>query len=519
MTRKNKRPIHFHRHALSLTSLILALVLVPPLLLVPAGIAWLWQQGWMLWWLLLAAGLTLSGYLIAVWMRRRLNPKPKTQDQAAEEPPITPADDDWSPLDLEAWQEVQRLARETDKSILASQVLLLERARLVIERVAAHYYPEHKDPIWNFTLPEALLLTERVSQRLRLVLADHLPAARMFQVGQLMKLWQVRSSGMKYYQGAKLAYRLVRLVNPLSAVLAEAREKILDVAMDSTSSYLRQKGARIWVEEVGRAAIELYSGRLQLNTADLVELARKESATKAPPGPVQVWVGGQVNVGKSSLVNALIKDSQAAVDLLPTTGNAERYRLNDANGEALAILTDTPGLTEEHTQEWWGRHCEQIDCILWVAAAHRADRHLDYHALAAIREWFKTHPDRNQPPIILVLSHVDRLSPAREWSPPYDLQAKNQPKAQAIADALEHIAEDLEIPDTDLIPVRLDQGPEGYNLDLLWGLLSERLERARSGRNQRLQHLARTRQWRVVLDQAQSAGRFIKRSIQKKAQR
>lgn len=509
-TRKTKSP--FQRHALSLASLILVLVLIPPVLLIPAGIAWLWQEGWMLWWLGLGAVLTLAGYLIAVWMRRGSPPR-ETNEPDSEASPVTPANDDWGPRDLDAWAVVQRLARDTDPSILASQALLLQRARVVIEAVAAEYYPEHKDPVWNFTLPEALLLTERVSQRLRLVLSEHVPAARMFQVGQLMRLWQVRSSGMKYYKGAKLAYRFVRLVNPLSALLAEAREKILDVAMDSTSGYLRQKGARIWVEEVGRSAIELYSGRLQINARQLTDLAEAEARTTPPPGPVQVWVGGQVNVGKSSLVNALLKEARAAVDALPITAGSDRYQLTGDSGDALAVLTDAPGLTHKQTDDWWGEHCAGADCILWVVAAHRADRHLDHHALRAIRAWFRNHPDRVQPPILVAVSHVDRLSPAREWNPPYDLEARNEPKARSIGEALDVIAADLDLTDEDLIPVRLDQGADGYNLDVLRALVEEAIEQAKPGRARRLQLMARQQNWSVIVDQARSAGRFIKRAV------
>ncbi|GGX75034.1 GTPase family protein [Saccharospirillum salsuginis] len=512
MTKNPRNRPAFQRHAVSLTSLILVLVLIPPVLLIPAGIAWLWQQGWMLWWLGIGAVLTLTGYLIALWMRR--SARPDTADTPdAEEPPVTPANDDWSPQDLDAWAVVQRLARETDKSILASQTLLLQRARVVIEAVAAEYYPKHEDPVWNFTLPEALLLTERVSQRLRLVLSDHVPAAQMFQVGQLMRLWQVRSSSMKYYKGAKLAYRFVRLVNPLSALLAEAREKILDVAMDSTSSYLRQKGARIWVEEVGRASIELYSGRLQIHTRSLSDLAAAEIQTTPPPGPVQVWVGGQVNVGKSSLVNALLQEARAAVDALPMTDGRDRYQLTDEHGEALAILTDAPGLTRVQDASWWGEHCAQADCILWVVAAHRADRHLDHHALRSIHDWFEAHPDRTRPPILLVISHVDRLSPAREWNPPYDLDRRDEPKARSIGEALEAIAEDLDAREEDLVPVRLDQGADGYNLDLLQALVEEAIEQAKPGRARRLQLMSKQHNWSVIVEQARSAGRFIKRAI------
>ncbi|MEX0584220.1 MAG: GTPase domain-containing protein, partial [Natronospirillum sp.] len=396
-----------HRQIIRLTSLVLVLIVLPVLLLLPAGVIWLWERGWVYWWLLLAAVLTLGGYLFARWIQRRLAPveRPKDSDQTQDtDAPVAEPDANWSPQDLEAWREVQTLAQQTDRDILASQTLLLQRARTVIDRVALHYYPEHKDPIWNFTLPEALLLSERISQRLRLVLIEHVPAAHMIQVGQIMRLWQLKTTSQKFYQGAYFAYRLVRWVNPVAAILAEARERVLEVAFGSTSNYLRQKGARIWVEEVGRAAIELYSGRLHGDPQQLADLATQETVARPVPGPVQVLIAGQVNVGKSSLVNALLQDSQVAVDLLPMTTGSERYQLTN-EGEPIAVLIDTPGITSGHSSAWWHRQCAEVDCLVWVVAAHRADRELDLRALETLRENFRGQPQRSMPPVLVVVSH------------------------------------------------------------------------------------------------------------------
>ncbi|WP_051207768.1 GTPase family protein [Saccharospirillum impatiens] len=491
--------------------LVLLLMLLPLVLLIPLGGLWLWQQGWLLYWLVFTALLTGGGYGLVHLLQRRLagNTKEPTEDTE----PVSPPEADWSPQEMAAWAEVQQLARDTDKIILGSQTLLLQRARVVIEQVARHYYPDHKDPIWNFTLPEVLLLSERVSLRLRLVLGDHVPGSSHIQVGQVMRLWHLGSASQSYYKGAKTLYRLVRVVNPVSAVLAEVRERLLNVAFDRTTDYLQQKGARIWVEEVGRAAIDLYSGRLQADAGQMARLAGQEQTMRPPPGPVQVLVAGQLKVGKSSLVNALLDDTQSAVDVLPMTARAERYQLSDETGEPLAMLTDTPGVSRELTAQEWGAQLEAVDCILWVVSAHRADRALDRQSLDAIRDWFRNNPSRRQPPILGVVSHIDRLSPAREWSPPYDLDAPASLKATAIKEALQQIATDLALPVTDLVPVRLDQGAQGYNLDLLWSAVYECLEQARHGRAQRLNRLARKRDWKAVMRQARGAGRLIRQGL------
>jgi predicted GTPase len=501
-----------NRPFIVLASLVVTMMLLPLVVLIPLGGLWLWQQGWLLVWLICTAVFTGVGYLLVFWLQRRLATKAESQGNSSE--PVSPPEPEWSPLDLAAWADVQQLARDTDKVILGSQTLLLQRARITIEQVARHYYPDHKDPVWNFTLPEALLLSERVSLRLRLVLDEQVPGSGSIQVGQVLRLWQAGRTGQPFYRGAKTLYRLVRVVNPVSAILAEIRDRLLSVAMDTTTDYLQQKGARIWVEEVGRAAIDLYSGRLQAEAGQMAQHAAREQVTRPPPGPVQVLVAGQLKVGKSSLVNALLSDTQSAVDALPMTASAERYQLSE-NGEPLAVLIDTPGINQVHDAAWWGAQCDAVDCILWVVSAHRADREGDRAALASIRTWFQDNPTRRQPPILVVVSHVDRLSPAREWSPPYDLTTPQTPKAIAIGEALQHIASDLDLSETDLVPVRLDQGDAGYNIDLLWSALYERLEQARHGRAQRLNRLGRKRDWKKVMRQARGAGRLIRMGIRR----
>lgn len=524
------------RRIFRFASVVLSLVALPIVLLLPAGVLWLWDQGWLLWWLLSGVALTAVAYGLTLLAHKHWQPERRRLEETLDnnqgdgagtdqsETDFTTAPDaHWNALDRAAWEEVKALAEATDRNILGSQTLLWQRAREVIAAVASHYYPEHDDPIWNFTVPEALLLTERVSQRLRVVLLDHVPAADRLQVGQALRLWRLRSSSMKYYKGAYLTFRLARLINPVGALLAEARERIVSVAWGSTSDYLREKGARIWVEEVGRAAIELYSGRLQANADELADLAGNETAEVVRPGPVRVLVAGQVNVGKSSLINTLIEDSQAAVDLLPMTEHRSAYQLT-AEGEAVAVLLDVPGLEKAHTPQWWAERCADVDAVVWVASANRADRQVDRQNLDALREAYRpggpadqsAAPDRpgggrTQPSIMVVVSHIDRLSPAREWSPPYDLTARKQPKAIAIADAVEQIADDLAVAGDQVVPVRLDQGPEGYNHDLLWALLESLLDNAKSGRAQRLHGLSGKKQWRRLLAQAKGAGRLIRK--------
>lgn len=499
--------------------LTLAAIVLPFLVPIPFGVLWFWEQGWLLVWLGGAAGLALSGYGYARWLRRQvaraqLSGQAQEPDEALAEP-----DADWSPHDLTAWEAVQTLAGRVDKDIVADQRLMLATARRVIEQVARHYHPEERHPIWRFTVPEALLLTERVSARLRQALLDHVPGSHMIRAGQLLRLWEFRHAAQrsaKVFRGVTFAYRLARLMNPGWALLAEVRERLLATALGDSGDYLRRKGAQIWVEEVGRAAIELYSGRLQVEAGQLREAVGREPlgagvAVAELPGPLRLAVIGQTQAGKSSLVNALLGELAAGVDVLPLTSAYRGYEVR-REGVPEAVLIDSPGLEGEEDLEQVVDRAYDSDCLLWVVAAHRADRALDRAALTAVRARFAADPRRIPPPLLVVASHVDRLSPAREWVPPYNVNEPAGPKAIAIRAALEAIATDLQVPLDTVVPVRLDPPAALYNIELLWALLMQRFERARRGRALRIRQSIPSRHWQRILQQAVRTGLGVSRN-------
>jgi GTP-binding protein EngB required for normal cell division len=482
--------------------LALFLFALPLLVLLPLGLVWLWQEGWLLTWLLIAVTVTLAGYLPALWWRFR-NRSSRTSDPnerpTGDHDPVSAS----SPRDRAAWEEVLEIARTVDTAILTDRDRLLGQARVTIERVARHYHPEDRDPVWSFTVPEILMLTERVSTRLRLVIMEHVPGAHLIEAGHLLRAWEYRpvaTTGLRVFRYLHNAWRVTRLANPMSALLAEARQQLVSAAMNEAGDYLRSEGARIWVEEVGRAAIELYSGRLRVDPDRLHALAATEGPGAAVsaaqlPGPLRILIGGQVNAGKSSLVNALLGEPAAAVAQARLTNHASSYPLRREDLTE-AVLVDTPGLRSTTDIAGLVQRAWESDLLLWVIAADTASHALDRDALDAVRARFAEDPRRSPIPIIVVLSRIDRLGANCPTKP-----------------ALDRVATALDLPATDVAPACLEPAVQDDALDALWALLTTQEPQARRCRNQRLHLQAGRLDWTTLLKQTVGAGRALKRRV------
>jgi len=494
----------------------LSLLAFPFLFLLPLGLVWLWQHGWFLWWLLGAALIALLGYLPALRWQRQLR-KRASNSAATPEAPVSKPDADWSPRDLEAWNAVQTVAGAIDKDIVRDQDRLLAAARQTIERVAQHYHPEDRDPVWSFTVPELLLLTERVSTRLRLVLLDHVPGVHLIEAGHLLRIWEYKpmaNTGLRVFRHLHTAWRVTRLTNPMAALLAEARQHIVGVTLNEAGAYLRTQGARIWVEEVGRAAIELYSGRLRVDTERLRDHAAREGAgsdvaASTLPGPLRLLIAGQVNAGKSSLANALLDQFAAGVAPSRLTTRVSSYPLQ-REGLSEGLLLDTPGVAAKADLERLAERAWNSDLLIWVVAAPASDRTLDRAALQAVRDRFAADNRRTQLPIVVVASQIDRLLPEAEWEPPYSLEDPRRPQAAIVRTAVTALAEVLGVAPHEVIPARLAPPEQVYNVDRILTRLEALDPEAQRGRAQRLQLQHGSRDWKRVFRQAAGAGRLLK---------
>jgi len=474
---------------------------LPLLVLVPLGWVWLWQNGYMLHWFAAALVISLVAFGIRTWLLGRLRQTIAASDTAQAGADALAG----SPRETVARETVERLAREVDPARITDRDALAKLGIETVEAVARHMHPGIDNPVWTFTVPEALTLVERVSQRLRPIVVENIPLGDRLTVGQVIKLYQWRGL-IDVANKAYDVWRVIRLMNPVAAATQEIRERLSKAMYEGLREELAKRLAAAYVREVGRAAIDLYSGRLAVPASETAFEA--PSVTVDSTAPLRLLVAGRLGSGKSSLVNALAEEVQAATDALPQTSDFAGYEVQ-REGLPPVVLVDSPGIARPEDLSALTTKALESDLVLWVASADRPDRDLDRAGLEAIRQNFLRNSDRPAPPVVVVLSHIDRLRPFQEWSPPYDVAFPDGAKARSIREAIDAAAEDLSLPVDRLVPVCLSPERGVYNVDLVWAKLTEALPAAKSA--QLLRRIASARHgtdWRRILTQAAGAGRL-----------
>jgi uncharacterized protein len=490
---------------------------LPTLTLAPLGGIWLWQNGYVLYWVIGACLFVVAAFFFQLYLFNRLDISLKGSRHV--ELPEDAAASTWTPRENEAWEAVLAVAETVDLSHYDSWSAFLGLGQQTIEAVARKIHPEVQDPLWQFTVPEALTLVEQVSLRLKPQVIDNIPFGDKLTVAQVIQIYQWRSAVEIAQKGYDI-WRIIRMLNPATAVTQELRERLSNQMYRWGREELAKRLARGYVKEVGRAAIDLYGGRLRIEPEDLdAHLTKaterdRRAAAKAQAEPLRLLVGGQVNAGKSSLINALLSEIRAASDALPLTNEFTAYELK-REGVPQALILDSPGLdSPEQRLDKLVEEAAQADLILWAASAVRADRELDARALDAIRAYFAARPNRRRPPMLLVLSHVDRLRPMQEWKPPYDLADAANPKAASIRAAVEAAGGDLGFAADDVIPVCLDARAGAYNVDAVWAAIMELMPEAQRAQLVRtLQDAGGGFDWRRLRTQALNAGRIIAQAV------
>lgn len=445
------------------------LLTVPHVLMFAAGSVWLFEHGWFWHWAASAAALTLLAWALVKLLR-------------AARLPVTPvsvhASGAWSPQGEEAWKCVEALAERVQADAdfpLDDPERLWSLFQEVLATVAGHYHPDSDHPELEVPAPHALRIVELVTADLRQALSEHVPGSHVITLNDVRRLRHVARLFQRFY----LFYRVLSFgFSPLSSLAREFRQAMGGQTVNASTEEVKQWALGFAVRKTGFYAVQLYSGQLVLDEVALDAFRTERSQSDAASAeasarqladePLRILILGQVKSGKSSLVNALFGETRAAVDALPATRGVQPHLLEGDDSQR-AVILDTSGYEDaSDTSSAFEAFRQQIleaDLILLVVSAASAARRPDRQLLDEIRAYFQSRPRRKPPPLVAVVTHVDRLRPADEWKPPYDLKRPTTPKAQRIATAVSAIAEDLALsPDTPIVPVCL--APDRvYNVD------------------------------------------------------
>ena len=418
------------------------------------------------------------------------------------------------PEQVEAVLRQTLAAAQEDRPLWEDWPTFSQRCQQLIQDIARLYHPDVKHPLLNIYVPQAYgLLRGTVDDldRWMQVVAPTLNQVSVSQVYQTYETYQTFKGPLsRLWSALGLAQWLW---NPLAAAAERVSrpwgEQANRLLVTNFSHILREMA----LTTLCRQAIALYGGQTALafeNTAPaaaptqtlrvLMEQAQPPAAIASDP--VNLLLVGRTGAGKSSLINTLFEQAQAAVDVLPSTDQITSYRWETPTQETL-LLWDSPGYEQVDQAALRHQVLEQVaiaDVLLLVTSALDPALAAD---LAFLQDVALTGRDL---PIFLIVTQVDRLRPVREWQPPYDWQGGDRPKERHIREAIAYRAEQLGDRVQQIFPL-VTAAPADDRV--AWGsdaLAVQLIEAIAPAKSQRLAQFLRSREARVV-----AAARLIER--------
>ena len=493
------------------------LILLPLILMAGMGGWLLWSSG-NLWWL----SWTLTICWTSAWLLHRFaKPVEVPIPEIGSKIHWTPRDHAAAAL-IEA--EQKRVVDFTATQLADPQFYTTRSIELATE-FAKHYHPKASDPLGSASVVELLTTIQLVAEDLESALRQSVPGSHLVTVSQ----WRMLSNAPAWWRAASNAGWLASVIfNPASlARYAVSRAFVEPLSQQLQTNILGTLYA-LFVRQLGFYLIELNSGRLRGGSAayraamrrlEPIPVTDPENQTTSVPDAVTVTIAviGQVKAGKSSLVNCLLGEQRAAVDILPLTRDVSRYDLRMNEQSDRLILLDTPGYSDS------GATAEQIsdtfeavrnaDLVLLVMDVRSPAKQADVAILDQLDVWFREKHRFKPPTIIGVVSKIDGLSPIMEWAPPYSWENPQRPKEKNIRDALEFVRKTFADRLASVVPVCSDRdngrvfGINEYLLPTIMLLLDE--ARACSLVRSLHREYDKQRAWQVV-NQFMSVGTKIK---------
>ncbi len=505
--------------------LVVALLTLGPFVVLAGyGSYSLWTSGrGFAFWCVMAGCLT-AGYLLAwYWQRQRRLLRPPNFDS-----PLY-----WTDRDRAAWALVKaraEAAARLDPARLTDFPFYAEQAQAMAQELAAFYNPGAQDPVGALTVPELLAVVELAAQDMGQLIDKYIPGGHLLTVNDLRLARRIPD----WYQNASNVYWLISaLFNPVETGLRFLASK----TGVSHSFQMLQNNLLLWfytayIHRLGTYLVELNSGRLRMGVPRYRQLLQRSAENPLPPTPlpgvpgrgeqearqVTITLFGQVKAGKSSVVNALLGEQRAKTDVLPATSEVTRYELQPAGIDTRLVLLDTVGYGHagpRADQVTATREAaQQSDLLLLVLHVRNPARQADLLMLEQLSAWFAGRADLKMPRIVAVLTHIDLLSPAMDWSPPYNWEQPQRPKEKSIDAAAAAVREQLGPYLVAVVPVCTAEGKVYGVEDWLLPALADRMDEAQAvGLLRVLRAEFDTEKVRKVLRQlkavAQQAGKMI----------
>ncbi len=322
-----------------------------------------------------------------------------------------------------------------------------QRCQTLVEAIAQVYSPTVKRPLLHIYVPQAYGLIRGTVDDVDRWMQKLSPVLGQVSIGQAYEAYETYQKLEPAARWAMKAWSWAQwILNPAVAIARTTTQGYTKQANQDLLLNLGQMMREATLKALGEQAIALYSGSTsapiqvieqpasQQSVASLRDILAQasESATEPlNPKPLNVLLLGRTGAGKSSLINTLFSQTLAQVDVLPSTDQLQSYRFATPEGDTLNIW-DAPGYEQigaDYQQQVMAQ-AHQSDIILLVTPATDPTLQMDLEPLQALQA------ASHRPPILAVITQVDRLRPLREWQPPYDWRQGDRPKERNIRAAL-----------------------------------------------------------------------------------
>jgi len=472
-----------------------AAVLLPTLTLVPLGGLYLWEHGLLLWWALGALGVAGA---ITAGLHYALSRAPRPAETL---PRDSQAEGDvhWTKAEAEAWKDVLAIAARVEVDKMTNTDYFLTLGQQTLDSVAKRLHGEKPDALWRFTLPEALAIVERVSRRLGKFVVTSVPFGDRLTVAQVLAAYRWRGA-MDVAERAYDIWRILRIVNPATAVTNEARERLSRAVYNYGKEHVSRRIAEAFVEEIGRAAIDLYGGRLKV--AERLKAGAGEEPEFA--GDMLGYLKTQRMVLRLVVGGGSRSDRLAVASLLAGVLDQKRLSQSAAPEQAITVVGEPVALGSQASDtSAVVKGLDGADIVVWLVS--RQDLEADASALRTFKIALEASSADEIPPL-LVPVFIGGIANDQESL-----------EAELIARALSAA---LESPFVGGVKIdQIDVAPPDV-LAAIGNVIADKLEQARRVSTlRRIAEAKRSGSWRNTARQAWRAAGSLTRAVTRRPRR